>query len=305
MRKIVLVVLSIIVVISLGACTAKPQLSTAEPSENKPSIVETQKPISEPTPAPTPTNETVIEKEMTLQFSFGERTGIYTGEIAEGMPNGEGKFTTLNDENIGWFYEGKWANGHFEGLGTTVWDDGFKETGEYKNDELEGPGQEFWNGVMVYDGNYQNGIYNGQGTLYNDRGDVVYAGSFNNGYFQESAEQREARLTPFKQSCKEMAYADYYISADNETGDKLKLTGEIFQVYEQDETEPYFCDFLMYAENNENQIVQVYYRLNDGEPRLEDGQTVTVYGTVEYLYSYVSKSEEDISAPHIEAWSVE
>lgn len=37
----------------------------------------------------------VSDKQMTLSLSYGERSGVYTGEVNEqGIPNGKGKFTT-------------------------------------------------------------------------------------------------------------------------------------------------------------------------------------------------------------------
>ena len=76
-------------------------------------------------------------KEMTLEFSFGERTGTYSGDLSEqGLPNGQGKFTTTNSEGDKWTYEGAFVNGHFEGEGKTTWKNGRVEIGTYKNDVI-------------------------------------------------------------------------------------------------------------------------------------------------------------------------
>ena len=74
--------------------------------------------------------------EVTLDLSFGERTGTYYGDLVDGVPHGEGKFVTENSKGEGWTYEGDFVYGHFEGEGTTTWDDGQKEIGTYKNDVI-------------------------------------------------------------------------------------------------------------------------------------------------------------------------
>lgn len=76
-------------------------------------------------------------KEVTLNLAYGERTGIYSGDVdANGVPHGQGKFTTTNAEGIEWTYEGDFKNGHFEGMGQTTWEDGQIEIGVYKDDVI-------------------------------------------------------------------------------------------------------------------------------------------------------------------------
>lgn len=77
---------------------------------------------------------TGCSKEITLNLSYGDRTGKYTGDLVDGIPNGHGKFTTTNDEGEKWTYEGEFKNGHFEGEGKTTWKSGQIEIGKYKND---------------------------------------------------------------------------------------------------------------------------------------------------------------------------
>lgn len=79
----------------------------------------------------------VTEQEITLNLSYGERTGIYTGQVKNGLPDGNGEFTTKNDYGELWTYTGEWKNGHMEGEGRTDWEDGTYEVGTYANDEIE------------------------------------------------------------------------------------------------------------------------------------------------------------------------
>lgn len=76
-------------------------------------------------------------KKMTLKLSYGDRTGTYTGDLNEdGLPNGQGKFTSENTEGEKWTYEGEFKNGHFDGEGKTTWKNGSMEIGTYKDDVI-------------------------------------------------------------------------------------------------------------------------------------------------------------------------
>lgn len=76
------------------------------------------------------------EKEITLNLSYGERTGTYSGELVDGVPNGEGTFTSENEEGEEWTYEGEFKNGHFEGKGKVTWENGHIEEGTFKDDVI-------------------------------------------------------------------------------------------------------------------------------------------------------------------------
>jgi hypothetical protein len=76
------------------------------------------------------------DAQITLSFSFGERSGTYVGDLEDGVPHGFGKFTTKNSEGNTWWYEGSWVKGHFDGPGKTTWSDGTVDIGTYKNDEI-------------------------------------------------------------------------------------------------------------------------------------------------------------------------
>lgn len=75
-------------------------------------------------------------KKITLNLAFGEKTGTYSGEMVNGVPDGKGKFTTTNSEGERWTYEGEFKNGHFEGEGKITWKSGQVEIGTYKDDKV-------------------------------------------------------------------------------------------------------------------------------------------------------------------------
>lgn len=74
-----------------------------------------------------PKTETVENQELTLSMkdwdSTGlalediQRTGTYTGEVVDGIPNGTGRFDTQNEEGTSWYYDGEFVNGVFQGQG--------------------------------------------------------------------------------------------------------------------------------------------------------------------------------------------
>ena len=72
---------------------------------------------------------TVENKEVTLSLPYGERTGTYSGDMVEGVPDGHGKFETKNEAGETWTYEGDFSAGVFEGEGKTTWEDGTVQIG--------------------------------------------------------------------------------------------------------------------------------------------------------------------------------
>jgi len=250
---------------------------------------------------------TVTAKSMDLTLSFGDCSGTYTGEVKDGLPDGYGTFMSADSDGDTWTYEGNWAAGHLSGQGKTTWDYGYTETGEYQNDCLNGQGQDYWMDVMRYSGSYTNGNQNGTGTLYNCHSEEIFTGSLNYGFLQETAEQRSARVGAFKDQSIPATYDELYQACSNVLSIRARVKGTVLQVYEYSENNQYYCDFLMYESGiaDTGRIVMVYHRLSEGEPKVTEGQSVTVWGTTEYLYNYTSDENEDLSVPLIESWSVE
>ena len=61
-----------------------------------------------------------------------EAEGQYSGEILDGIPDGQGTFTSQNEDGILWTYSGEFKNGVFNGKGETTWSDTkWKEAGTY------------------------------------------------------------------------------------------------------------------------------------------------------------------------------
>lgn len=123
----------------------------------------------------------LTEQELTIDFSFGSRTGIYSGEIDDnGLPNGQGKFTSENPTGETWTYEGDWVAGHWEGNGTCTWSNGQVYSGDYINDSETGYGTLTLETGERYEGTFISGSISGDGTYTLPTGER-YEGSFVSG----------------------------------------------------------------------------------------------------------------------------
>ncbi len=80
--------------------------------------------------------EVVANCTVTLDFSFGERTGQYTGEMKNGVPHGYGVFESVNLSGEYWVHVGSFSDGHFEGKGRSLWELGHTQNGMYTLDVL-------------------------------------------------------------------------------------------------------------------------------------------------------------------------
>lgn len=96
--------------------------------------------------------------EITVNFPYGKRTGFYTGETLSGndIPEGEGSFKTVGNDNIPWEYSGQWANGLPEGSGVCKWEDGAEYRGQYKNGQWNGSGEYYLNGELWFKGTFED-----------------------------------------------------------------------------------------------------------------------------------------------------
>ena len=50
------------------------------------------------------------------------RSGSFTGEVVNGIPNGHGVFNTQNSEGVKYYYDGEWKDGKWNGKGKVVYE---------------------------------------------------------------------------------------------------------------------------------------------------------------------------------------
>lgn len=87
------------------------------------------------------TSDVETDDNMTISFSYGERTGRYVGDKdTNGLPDGFGNFTAKKTDGTTWTYSGQWEHGHLNEYGTTVWDSGLVHFGKNSDDSILGYG---------------------------------------------------------------------------------------------------------------------------------------------------------------------
>ncbi len=175
--------------------------------------------------------------EMTITFSYGERSGTYEGNINDnGLPEGTGTFVSQTMSGNTWTYSGEWKNGHWEGHGSAIWGDGSQYVGEYSNDAA------FGNGIYTFaDGAKFVGIfsanYDAVGTYYPIEGDSFEATMINAEIFSNEPEpvstsffsDRDNRLM-YDELYKSYRYSELkklvqtYIDANEVTNDDVAYT---------------------------------------------------------------------------------
>lgn len=144
------------------------------------------------------------------------------------------------------------------------------------------------------------------GKLYSYRGEVVFSGSFSNGYIVETAEERNKRVGPVKDRCTDAEYNELLESAQNEDGAYVKVTGEV--AYVADTGAEFESGFVIRCNGsnhsgNPNEVYVCYY-LSAGEKPVWEGQTVAVCGQISCLYTIESRDGSAVSIPFVEAWDV-
>ena len=239
-------------------------------------------------------------QEITIVFDFGERTGLYSGDMQDGLPHGTGVFSSSNSEGTGWVYEGEWSKGHMQGEGTTTFETGYKETGWYENDYLTGQGSIYQQDQLLFEGEFSMNVPNGQGTLYSYCGEVIFTGNFADGFIDETGEAREARIVPFKQGCETPDYTALLESAESGGDLRVQVSGIVYYAYET-EASGYDSSFIL---DMGGKMVYVSLHLSTGETPIAAGKRVTVWGIADYVYTYETEAGTQASLPMIEAWDV-
>ncbi|MBQ5318842.1 MAG: protein kinase [Oscillospiraceae bacterium] len=120
---------------------------------------------------------TVVYADNSIDYTYRnvKFTGEYTGDLVDGVPDGNGTFTGTDSKNNTLVYKGEFQNGKLNGQGSHVYTPKnhteiitYKYTGEWKNGQINGKGKEkqvYKNGdIMELEGTYKDGWLNGKGT---------------------------------------------------------------------------------------------------------------------------------------------
>jgi len=132
-----------------------------------------------------------------IDFYNGES---YIGDFTNGRLDGEGVFSTDNEEVGFWRFVGVFVNGVAEsgtfyflngetieyeraaGIGNAS-GQSWQYTGTFNMDNQHGTGTFIFNDGSVYSGSFSNGKASGEGTYTDPEGIMIYSGWFKNGMF--------------------------------------------------------------------------------------------------------------------------
>ncbi|KAL4485436.1 hypothetical protein ABPG72_008304 [Tetrahymena utriculariae] len=99
--------------------------------------------------------------------------GIYLGCTKDSKRHGEGKQFYSN----GNYYEGEWSSDMQDGIGIFKYNTGDSYQGEFFQGQLQGFGKYFYaQSRKLYIGFWLNSKWHGQGSLYNDKWDLLIDG---------------------------------------------------------------------------------------------------------------------------------
>ena len=149
-----------------AAPTPQPTAAPTPQPTAAPAPPPTAAPTPQPTAAPAPTPQ--VETYVTDRSFKDSRslTYIYTGEVSNGKPNGNGTGVYPgNGTNYDGTYKGAWKDGNRNGYGTHEWTVGDKYEGNWLNDNKNGTGTYTWRNGDKYVGEWRNDLKHGTGTL--------------------------------------------------------------------------------------------------------------------------------------------
>ena len=242
--------------------------------------------------------KSVDNQEMTLNLTpFGERSGKYTGEMLNDLPQGSGKFESQNAEGTGWIYEGEWVNGQFDGEGYLYWpSNGQKFEGTYSDSDLiEGKG--YIRDTLAYEGDFTSYKFDGEGTFYNHKGEEVYTGPFTAG----APSDQDA----FIAATRDIHYDDYAKDMETYRADPVRFKGEIIQLWEDDGSG--VRNYVVSLDDSNEQLLFIYdYRMRLGlDVELQESDIITGYGLTTAAFTYDSKSGTSVTSPAVFTYFVE
>lgn len=134
---------------------------------------------------------------LTLEWNGIHYTGLYTGAVADGLPQGEGLFTGESATGLDLALSGGWEAGLPQGEGsvraelcTTLWN-GAERPGPYEGETLHGipHGEGRFSGAdeqgsFTYTGQWEDGLFHGEGTLsYEGDSFFLRRGTFTQGQY--------------------------------------------------------------------------------------------------------------------------
>ena len=125
---------------------------------------------------------------------------------------------------------------------------------------------------------------------------VEYAAAFKTSFEEAVAAELKAERDEYVSACVNLAYDDTARNPDSHKGEKVKFSGKVIQVSEG------LLDSVIYriaTKNGYENVVYVTYTRHDGESRILENDSITVYGECNGVTSYLSVLGGTITIPSV------
>lgn len=210
-----------------------------------------------------------------VRFVDGSRDGIYTGEMYEEVPDGNGSFSYIN-EGSSITYNGEFTRGEITGFGTMLFEDGSRHVGFFEQGVLDGYGM--WynsDGKIVRKGEFISGKLNGVATIYDSLGVEIYTGRFIADIPTERA---------YKESCAETTFAQLESDTEAYINKNVKISGVITEIAIQEDMTVYY---VMNIAGNTHKNICIEYIGNE-KISIREGDKLSFYGYCSGYRQYMS-----------------
>jgi len=249
-------------------------------------------------PAPQQGQQDMEEHVITVNMEYDSGEGVYTGELKDGVPHGQGSFTMQKSESgLEWSYQGQWENGEITGQGVLE-QPPFVFKGGFRSGLLDGACTVTDNGILRYQGMCKDGKLHGEGTLYTQSGRFLFSGSFERDMIVESAIARKTRGEAFAQDCDGMdehLYADCFIN-EKTFGYPVAVWGYPIAMSEQKAN-----GTIVIGHMGENEYpVCLVYRYGTDEPKMARDDWINAWGVVVGIYEYMDADGLTVACPKVE-----
>lgn len=133
---------------------------------------------------------------------------------------------------------------------------------------------------------------------------VFIAPSFMKGWDQAAKVASEPVVSEaeYKAQCKTVTYDELARDDDAMTGERVKLTGRIFQVVGSGEDVYLMIDVEKDSDSLfDNNVIKINYSYSDSETRFIEADNITIWGKSNGFYDYTNALKVSKSAPEINA----
>lgn len=243
-------------------------------------------------------SKSVENMNCTVLLNEKEFSGIYSGEVKNGTPEGEGTFQTDERYEDGFLAEGKFKDGKLSGKTKFTFSDGHVEIGKVKDEQYHGVFQ-----IIETDGSYQkvrydSGIREGR-VVFCDASDTVTHVDW---YYDNSL------LSDLIDEAKEYTAKAYYADPYWYVGLPVKVTGTVEKVVQTEET----CIIKLSDQSGALCLVtypngQYDRALPTIVPAVKVGEKVSVYGIFQGISENEIRKDSDYgySFPEVSAFYAE